>query len=63
MISLELFEISLVFEKSRPQTTKNLTVRLKRAESPKALSPGRCPYCKYGMANFTRQYPPPMSQQ
>ena len=63
MISLELFEISLVFEKSRPQTTKNLTVRQKRAESPKALSPGRCPYCKYGMANFTRQYPPSMSQQ
>ena len=29
MISLELFEISLVFEKSRPQTTKNLTVWLK----------------------------------
>lgn len=29
MISLELFEISLVFEKSRPQTTKNLTVQLK----------------------------------
>ena len=43
MISLELFEISLVFEKSRPQTTKNLTVRLKRAESPKALSPGQRP--------------------
>ena len=40
MISLELFEISLVFEKSRQQTTKNLTVRQKRAESPKALSPG-----------------------
>ena len=63
MISLELCEISLVFREIKTTTAKNLTVRQKRAESPKALSPGHRPYCKYGMANFTRQYPPPMSQQ
>lgn len=41
MISLELFEISLVFEKSRPQTTKNLTVRLKNGlKAQKLLVPG-----------------------
>ena len=40
MISLELFEISLVFEKSRPQTTKNLTVRQNGLKAQKLLAPG-----------------------